>query len=358
MLSFLFLLLFSQQPAQSNVLQQGLIALRDGRLPDAKNSFEAVIQQDPSNAFAWVSLAETSRRMGDVPGANDAAQKAEQFGADVPAIDHALAAFYTQQGQLAHAAALEERYARSAKADAQAESRTAELYERAGDLASAERVLKNAWEQRGSDPGIAFSYAQLLLQKLDFTAAEKAVASARAAHPKDPQLILVSGVARYGERRFADAMDEFLKLIRIDPTIPQPYEFLGKMLEQAGPKLPKIIDAFQARVQSAPDDALANLVLAKAKLMANARDPAAESLLRHSIAIEPERWESHYELGVMLENKHDFKAAEEELNRSIALDAKQPMPHYHLARVYDRLGEPELAKAQRKTHEDLSNIPK
>jgi len=119
--------------------------------------------------------------------------------------------------------------------------------------------------------------------------------------------------------------------------------------------LPEITRAFEARVKNAPDDAVAKLVLAKARIAADSKDPEAEALLRQSLVIDPNQWEAHYELGVVFEGKHAYTEAAEELNRCIALDAKQPMPHYHLARVYDRLGETEKAQAERKLHEQLSN---
>lgn len=339
----------------ASALQQGLIALRDGKLAEAKTSFEQAIKDDPKNAFAWVSLAETCRRTGESSQASDAARKAEEFGGVNPTIDHALAAFYTQSGDLAKAAAWEEKYAASPKADANAGMRTVELYERAGDIKSAERLLKPLWEKHPTDPAISFAYAQLLLHRLDFPDAGKAVASALTAHPDDPQLILVTGVTLYGERRFSDAIDQFLKVIAIDPAIPQPYNFLGKMLEQAGPKLPVIEKACEARLKAAPGDASVMLVLAKAKMSGEPKDPEAEALLRHSIEIAPGQWESRYQLGVLLESKHDFKAAADELNKAVSLNPKEPMPHYHLARVYDRLGESDRAQAERKLHEQLTN---
>ena len=232
----IFLLLLVFQSAAPPTLQQGLVALRDGKLADAKADFEAALQTEPKNAFAWVSLAETCRRIGDGSTADNAAKKAEEFGFDVPAVEHALASFYSQEGQFARAAKLEEKYADSPKADPQASLRTAELYQRADDAPAAEAVLKRAWEQRSTDPAVAFAYAQVLLKRLDFPAADEAVAAARAAHPEDAQLLLVTGVARYGERRFDDAIDEFLEVIAIDPAIPQPYDFLGRMMEHAGPK--------------------------------------------------------------------------------------------------------------------------
>jgi len=336
-------------------LEQGLTLLRDGKLTDARTVFEQVVQQDPKNSFAWVSLAETCRRLQDHHAAQEAAQKAEQFGTTIPPVDHALASFYTHEGQLARAAKFEEQYSTSPKADPQAALRTAELYQRAGEEANAERVLKTLWNKRGTEPLVAFSYAQLLLQKLNFTGAESAVSQALAANPKDPQLVLVMGVAHYGERRFPEAIDDFLQVIAINPAIPQPYEFIGKMLEQAGAKLPEITKVFAQRVKDAPNDALARLVLAKARLAADSKDPEAEQLLRQSVKLDASRWESHYELAVLLEANHAYPQAEEELLRCIALDAKQPMPHYHLARVYDRLGQHDKAQAERKLHEQLSH---
>jgi tetratricopeptide (TPR) repeat protein len=349
---FLFLLAFGQT---SSPLEQGLVALRDGKLAEARIGFQKALDRDPKNAFAWVSMAETCRRLGDSKAASSAADKAEQYGGDVAVVDHALASFYSQEGLFGHAAGLEEKYSASAKADPNAGLRVAELYHLAGNDAKAESVLKALWERRSEDPAAAFAYGQFLLHKLDFIGAEKAVKSALAAHPKDAQLVLAMGVARYGERRFSDAIDDFLKVIAIDPSIPQPYEFIGKMMENAGTKMPQITKAFEARFRSVPDDALANLVLAKARIAVDAKDASAEGLLRHSIAIDGKQWESHYELGALLEGLHEYKAAAEELNRSAELNPKQSMPHYHLARVYDRLGEPEKAQAERKLHEQLSN---
>ncbi len=354
-LNLLFFLLFLMAFGPQTALQQGLTLLRDGKLTEARASFEQAVQANPKNAFAWVSLAETCRRLDDSSAATEAAKKAEQFGSNLPAVDHALASFYTQEGQFARAAALEERYAASPKADPQAGLRSAELYQHAGDVADAERILKALWEHRGSEPAIAFSYSQVLLQKLDFPGAENAVTAALAAHPRDPQLVLVKGVARYGERRFADAIDDFLTVIEIDPAIPQPYEFIGKMMEQAGLKLPAITRAFEARVKASPDDAMARLVLAKARLAADSKDAEAEALLREAVKLDPKQWESHYELGALLESRHAYQESAEELNKAIALDEKQSMPHYHLARVYDRLGESEKAQAERKLHEALSH---
>jgi uncharacterized protein HemY len=65
-------------------------------------------------------------------------------------------------------------------------------------------------------------------------------------------------------------------------------------------------------------------------------------------------WEAHYELGVLLEGKRNWPGAAAELKRAADLDGKQAMPHYHLARVYDRLGDEQNAKTERVLHERLT----
>jgi tetratricopeptide (TPR) repeat protein len=238
-----------------------------------------------------------------------------------------LAIYYSESGQFARAAQFETKYA------------------------------KSAWEAAKPDPQAAFHYAQVLLEQEQFTQAAEVVSSALDTHPADAQLTLTLGVARYGQRRFEDAVVEFLKVIQINPSIEQPYIFLGKMLDQAGPHLPEITKACETWASRDPQNAKAQLVLAKARLATDSHDSTAEGLLRRSITLNPNDWEAHYELGVLLANKHQFQQSAAELTRSIELDPKQPMPHYHLARVYDRLGQPERAKAEREMHERLTVSP-
>ena len=79
-----------------------------------------------------------------------------------------------------------------------------------------------------------------------------------------------------------------------------------------------------------------------------------ESLLRESLERNEEYWESHYELGVLLEKKRDFPEAEKHLERAVALNPDSSKPHYRLARVYQRLGKAREAKRERELHKQLA----
>jgi Flp pilus assembly protein TadD len=385
LLTFLLFLLAADSPTQ--LLQRGLLALQQGELPLARSSFEEVTKEEPRNAYAWVSLAETYTRLKQPVAAAAAAAKAEKFGGDDPAIDHGLAMYFAKVDQFGRAAELEQKFANSTRADIGAQERTADLFLNAGKtlegLAAAQQAVERhpspgaenvigraliatgqagegekhlsiAWHEAKTDSHLAFDYCQALLRRQDFAQAAEVLATALESHPDDAQLVLALGVARYGQRRFEDAIGAFLKVIRIDPQVEQPYVFLGKMLDQAGDHLAEITAASEKWSARNPQNADGLLILAKARLAGDSKDPTAEDLLRGSIRLEGRNWETHYELGVLLEGQRNWPGAVAELTRSAELDEKQAMPHYHLARVYDRLGEEEKAKAERELHEKLT----
>lgn len=285
--------LFADPNQSAELLRRGLIALQHGQLIEARDALEQASRLDSQNAYVWSSLAETYLRLKEEKKASKAADTAAKAGSGNPVVGHALELFY-------------------------------------------------------------FEYAQTLLRRGDFTQAAAVVQSGLAVSPNDAQLTLALGVARYGQRRFDDAITAFLKVIQIDPAIEQPYLFLGRMLDQAGTQLDEITQDYRKCAEREPQDAKAQLMLAKALLAADSKDQHAEAILRRSIALDGNDWEAHYELGVLLESKHDYAGAAEELKRSTELDPKQAAPHYHLARVYDRLGQPEQAKAQREIHDRLA----
>ncbi len=382
----ILLLLFLAGDA-TQLLQRGLLALQHGDLTQARAAFEEVTKEEPGNAYAWVSLAETYTRLKQPTAAAAAAAQAEKFGGDNPAINHGLAMYFAKAGQFQHAAELEQKFADSRRADPAAEERTAGLFLDAGKTAEAvaaaqkaveqypspgaenilgrallavgqtdegEKHLGLAWSGSQSDARFAFDYCQALLRKQDFTRAADVLSTTLESHPDDAQLVLALGVARYGQRRFDDAIAAFLKVIRIDPQVEQPYVFLGKMLDQAGARLGEITAAVEKWSVRNPTNALAPLLLAKARLAADSRDPTAEELLRKSIKLDEGNWEAHYELGVLLEGKRNWSEAVVELKRAADLDEKQAMPHYHLARVYDRLGDQQKAKTERALHARLT----
>lgn len=229
-----------------------------------------------------------------------------------------------------------------------------QAYESRGDLEKAAAEYEEAVELSPYEETYYFeaAHAYLLLQR--FEPAVKILERGCKVFDKSAQLELALGVAYYGQRRFADAATAFLRTIDIAPDVQQPYVFLSKMLDQCVDRLPDILTRFERWAGANPGDALAQFVYAKGLLAGGGDQAKAENLLRTSIRLKGDQWESHYELGVLLEKQRKFPEASAELERSIAINPNQADVHYHLSRVYDRSGNPEKAAEERRTHERLT----
>ncbi len=395
MYPLLALLLLSQtsKPAAPSsasaqeLLRAGLVALQQHDLPTAEKDLKQAAVLMPENPYIWASLAQVYWKEGNRTEALSSAGKAARYSNGNPSVAHGLAIFYTEAQEFKTAAQLEAAYAGSAAADPQASARVAQLYLNGGDAADALvwakkyaeaqpgaesqdllgraqtasgdadgglKTLAAAYKAAPENGAIAFDYAHALLEKSDFSPAADVLQPASQANPHDAQLMLALGVARYGQRRFEEAIMAFLKTIAINPDIPQPYAFLGRVLEQAGDHLPAITADYQAWYQKYPRRFEPAYLLAKAKI-AGGGDPAeAEKLLRQSIAEKGDYWASHFELGQLLAKQHKYPEAAAELERAVALNPKEAMPHYHLARVYERMGQADKAKRERAIHAQLT----
>jgi tetratricopeptide (TPR) repeat protein len=312
---WLFVVLFAGQ--FETTFRAGLVALNENNLTVAEAQLEAASKLEPKDARVWLALAQTYRKLHKLPAAQTAAGKAEVLATD-PVIMHGLALYYSE----------------------------------AEDYGKAAELLRAVIRRSPFTESYYFDLAQLYLKRQDFAAALETLNSGRKNFDKSAQLELAAGVAYYGLRRFPEAIDAFLGTIRLDPGVEQPYVFLGRMLDQAEDRLPRIVEVFGAFAKRAPENYLSGFLYAKS-LMVQHPDQA-EALLRESIARNGEFWESHFELGVLLDQREKFEDAAREMRRSIELSPNDPVPHYRLARLYDRLGKTAEARAERELHARLA----
>ena len=230
-------------------------------------------------------------------------------------------------------------------------------YEASGALAKAAAEYEQAIELSPYEEAYYFEAAHARLLQQQFDAAVKILERGRRIFDKSAQIELALGVAYYGERRFADASGAFLRTIDLAPDVQQPYVFLSKMLDQTTDRLPQILARFETWAHANPRDPLAQFVYAKGLLANGGDSEKAEQLLRASIRLKGDQWESHYELGILLEQQRKFSDAAPELERSAAINPNEAGVRYHLARVYDRLGQSDKAAEQRAIHKRLTDSP-
>ena len=386
-------------PAQSNArIQEGVAALERNDLAAAQTAFEKATRLAPKDAGAWLLLAQTYARRKNLPPAVAAARKAEAFGGSDPRILQGLANFYsTSSPDFPKAAELGARYAERAPEDKTAWRRLASFCLEAGlvdraiaagtrglsvdDGAELHSILGNAYARRGDwsnaaaqmssalklnpyDEAAHFQLAQMFLKQQDFASAVDVLQNARKIFDKSAQIELALGVAFYGQRKFTEAVDQFLRTIQLAPDVPQPYVFLGRILDHANERLPEVAARFAEFEARNPDSYLGYQLHAKAivaQLPATgfpAEALAALDLVQKSLAKKEDEAESHYLAVMLLDRKREFGQAATQFERSINLTAKDSAVHYRLARVYERLGRKEEAEQQRALHQKLSEEEK
>ena len=387
--AFLLCVLAGTLAAQSfeDEFRRGLLALSGNDLAQARQRLENASRLKPDNAMVWAALAQTYLRGRETAMAGEAAGRAARLATTDSPARHALAMFYSETGDFAKAADAERQYASSQGADPGAAASAAELSLRAGDAEQAVRWAKAALARGDTAPMhhllgqayaatnrpddavrefraaverepllevYAFDLGQMQLRRGNFAGATETLGKACYRFPKSAQIQLAYGVAAYGQRRFADAIDAFLRVTVIEPSVEQPYVFLGRILDQAGDRLPQVAAVFAAWEKADPGNYLAACLNAKA-LSAAAGDAAQiEAELRRSIQLNDGYWESHFELGVLLGKNRAWKLAAAELSRSIELNPKVAAAHFQLARAYEKLGDPERARAERAEHQRLT----
>ena len=306
--------------AYNDMLRAGLEALNRNDLPAAEAQLTAAAKANPRDPHVWLALAQTHWKLHEIEAANAAAAKAATLGASDITTINALAYFYSETG----------------------------------DRKSATAQFQKAIQLKPYEETYYFELGRLYLQEQDFANALTTLKRGAGIFDKSAQLELALGVAYYGLRRFPEAINAFLRTIQLAPDVEQPYVFLGKMLDQAGSKLPAVTADFEAYQKANPTSYLGPFLLAKALELQNAETVRVESLLRQSIHLNDKFPASYFELGSVLERARDFADAAVEYQRSIALAPHDPIPHYHLARVYDRLGKHAEAAAERALHEKLA----
>ncbi len=172
-------------------------------------------------------------------------------------------------------------------------------------------------------------------------------------YPQSSALHVALGVAQYAAGNFDEAAQTLCKAVDLTPDDTRPIEFLGRMIEVS----PQFNDEIRSRlanyVRLYPDHARANHYYA---MSLAASDPAlAEKHFRIAETQDPRFAETPLQLGILFERENKPVEARRALQKAIVLAPSLETAHYHLARVYQRLGQADLSRQEFATFQQLKN---
>ena len=372
----LALFLFAPQSDFQTQFVNGLNALNQGKLAEAQTSLLAAGRLQPQNPRVLVALAQTYRKLGKTALAADAAAKAERAGADDPVTLHTLAAYYSEQKRFAKAAELEAKCAEKDHAavpramtayllaeepkkaidmavstsgweeNAEIRNLLGRAYEAYGQILKTIPELEEAIRLKPDNESYYFDLMQVLLSHYNFDVAIQAGEAGRKIFPWSAQMAIATGVAYFGRNQSDAAIDAFLAAIDLDPAVEQPYFFLSRLLGESRGRLPEIARRFADFEKRNPQSYLGYFLHARSLMVQSLEPEHAEGLLRKSIALDAQYWESHFNLGALLGNRGAWAEAEKEFRRSTELNPKDPTTHYRLFRALAALGRTQEAEAE------------
>ena len=174
-------------------------------------------------------------------------------------------------------------------------------------------------------------------------------------NPDDVEARYHLGRVRYQQNQFDLAIAAFQEVIKLDPKNTKAFDNLGLSLEAknqveaATAAYKKAIEFDEASVSHSEQPYL-NLGVLFSK--SNRFDDAIP-LLQRAAEIAPGEFKVHYELAKAYFDSTQWKPARQQAEEAVKLDPKDSSGHYLLGRVYQRLGQKELAGQEFRSTSEL-----
>lgn len=168
------------------------------------------------------------------------------------------------------------------------------------------------------------------------------LASKRETYAQSAPFLVTLAESEYDANIFDAARADLEHAILLDAHLYQAHYLLGNVLLKQGSSDQAAAEYRQA-IELAPEQPRAYYQLALA-LRAQEDEAGEEAVLTRAVAIEPHYALAHSELGRILVNQNRLPEAVQQLNSAIEDNPSAEQPYYLLAKVYDRLGDPEKSQ--------------
>jgi len=322
--------------------------------PESERRLRAAVLKEPASFEAIHALGAFCLRERQFAEAIPSLEKAHQLdGADYQSA-YELAEAYEGAGQHGKAQALVQQLL-AVKDRAELHRLSGDIEESVNNPLAAEHEYERAAQLDPSEQNYLAWGGELLVHRA-VEAAVEVFAKGTRAFPRSERLLAGLGAALYANGAYDAAALRMCDASDIDPSNPQPYLFLGKM-EEAAPQALSCAEEELARfAHHQPSNAQANYYYAISLVKSNdakERAQRAEALLQNAVRFDPHFAQAYLQLGVLQSKRGDWEGARASYEKAAAVDASFPDPHFRLAQIYKRTGDPRKAQAELQSFERL-----
>ena len=330
---------------------------RSGRLDLAETQFKKAIELQPKNYDANHDLGELYIQSGKVAAALPFLEQAQRANPAAYDNGYDLALSYLLTGRLKEARQLTQELLRQ-KETAELHNLLAKIEEKDGNFVAAAHQFELAAHADPSESNL-FDWGSELLLHRTLDPAVEVFQHASERYPKSPRLIIGLGMSYYSRGNYDDAVKALLRGADLDPSDPSCYLFLSKAFDSSPSQADEVIERFRRFTELQPKNGRAfyyyALSLWKGK---REKDPTLdltqiESLLKKSIALDPNLPESHLQLGNLYAEQNKFNEAIVEYLRARELGPDLSDVRYRLGQAYVRTNQRELAQKEFDVYQKL-----
>jgi Tfp pilus assembly protein PilF len=335
----------------------GNILMRTGKLDLAERQFKEAVVLAPRDYEANHNLGELFARANKVPKAIPYLEQAQQLNPSSYDNGYDLSFAYLLTGRFTNARQLIHDLTKL-KNTAELHNLLAQVEEKDGNFVAAVNEFEMAAHMDPSESNI-FDWASELLVHRTLEPAIEVFRQGTERHPDSSRMAIGLGMACYSLGKYDDAVKSLLRAADLDPSDSRGYPFLSRAFDSSPSQGNEVIERFRRFTELQPKNGRAfyyyalSLWKSKRAQDSNVDGSQIESLLRKSIALEPDLPEAHLQLANLYSDQKKYAASIPEYLRARELDPDLADVHYRLAQAYVRIGEKGHAQEEFNVYQQL-----
>jgi tetratricopeptide (TPR) repeat protein len=234
-----------------------------------------------------------------------------------------------------------------------------DVSEKLGDSLEAVRHYQRAAELDPTESHLFDWGSELLLHHAP-EPARQVFAKGNHLFPTSARMLLGLGAAYFARGAYDDAILRISKASDLNANDPNPYRFLGEILQAQNTPSIELVEKLQQFVKLQPQNADANYYYALGlwKLGNTAHVTATtmqvELLLTTAIRIDPKHGKAELLLGIVRADQGAFAEAIPEYRKALEADSQMQDAHYRLAQAYRQIGESDKANEELRIYGQLT----
>ncbi|MBF0358841.1 MAG: tetratricopeptide repeat protein [Magnetococcales bacterium] len=323
--------LHSELSSATEILQQGVSLHHSGRLDEAINCYQKILEIDPENTAALSNLGLALQTLGKFEEAVINLKKAISIDPGLAEAHFNIGNLLKRQGSLDEAVASYQK-AISINPD------KAEFHNNLGNILynqdKLSEAVKSYQKAISIDPGFADAHNNLGNVLKDQGRVEEAVVSYKKAISINPDLAGAHGNignVLKDQGRLEEAVASYKKAISINPGLADVHSSLGSALKRQG-RLEEAVASYKKAISINPGMAVAHSNLGNA-LKDQGREDAAVASYRKAISINPDLADAHNNLGNALKGQDRLEEAVLSFRQAISINPGLADAHNNLANI-------------------------